>query len=175
MFRASSRHGLRPRFIVQTPPLLLVGHQIRTEASEFQDQYIAVRIVPGNRRRLSRRTFFAIHRRASRFRAVQELELPQHELDMNSEIRDTDVQRHPNSYRVTRGDLPALRTVVWTTGRNLSRQEQEETVEFSFDRPGLRIMDREPDGDDDEWIDEEWESDEDNSMDEDNSTDDDSS
>ena len=131
-----------------------------------------MRIIPGDRRRLSRRTFYAIRRRASRFRTVQELQLPQHELDRNVDIRNTDVQRHPRYYRVTRGDLPALRTVVWTPERNLSRQEQEETVEFSFDRPGLRIVDREPDTHDDEWTDDEGESDEDSTMDEDISTDD---
>ena len=90
---------------------------------------------------------------------------------MNVDIRNTDVQRHPRYYRVTRGDLPALRTVVWTPERNLSRQEQEETVEFSFDRPGLRIVDRVPNAHDDEWTDDEG-SDEDSTMDEDISTDD---
>jgi hypothetical protein len=39
-----------PRFLFQTPSIVLVARQIRAEASAFQDQYIAVRITLGTRR-----------------------------------------------------------------------------------------------------------------------------
>jgi hypothetical protein len=163
-------YGLLPRFLFQTPSILFVARQIHGEASAFLDQYIAVRItleprrllsggraVPNNRLLWLVNFFAAIRFRASRFRAVQELEIPQRVLDLNVRFKFR---------RLTHQILPALETVVWTPGRNLSQQVREETVRYTFDRSGLRIVDSEADvandgaGDDDEWIDDEGESDE---------------
>jgi hypothetical protein len=166
-----------PRFLFRTPSSLLVARQIHGEASAFQDQYIAVRITLGTSCRRLYRIFTAIRLRASRFRAVQELEIPQRALDQNVRVRDSDVQMHPYYRRVTQQDLPALETVVWTPGRNLSQQVREETVRYTFDRSVLRIVDREADvandgaGDDDEWTDDEGEPDEEDTKDKDDSGD----
>lgn len=109
------------RFLFRTPSLLFVSRQIRGEASAFQDEYIAVRITPETNHRL---LFNAIRLRASRFGAVEELELPQDALDKNVYIRTLRFQYY---FRLTRQDLPALETVVWTPGRIMSRRVREET------------------------------------------------
>lgn len=169
------------RFLLRTPSILLVARQIHGEASAFQDQYIAVRLrlepSPLLFPSVSNGIFVAIRLRASRFGAVQELEVPQPALDLNVDVRLSDVQRNPYYRRVTQQDLPALETVVWTPGRTLSQQEQEETVRYTFDRSGLRIVDSEADvasdgaGDDDEWTDDEEESDEEDTKGKDDSGD----
>lgn len=169
------------RLLLRTPSLLLVARQIHGEASAFQDQYIAVRITLDPRNPLLphefNSIFVAIRFRPSRFRAVQELEIPQLALDLNVDTRLSDVQRNPYYRRVTQQDLPALETVVWTPGRTLSQREQEETVRYTFDRSGLRIVDSEADvasdgaADDDEWTDDEEESDEEDTKGKDDSGD----
>lgn len=186
--REESRHAVYAfnrnlRFLLRTPSILLVARQIYGEASAFQDQYIAVRLTVEPRHLLIQSAFHAIfpaiHLRASRFRAVQQLEVPQFVLETNAYFRIIDRRRNRNSNspRVTQQDLPALETVVWTPGPFISQQEQEETVRYTFSRSGLRIVDREADvandgaEDDDEWIDDEGESDEEDTKGKDDSGD----
>lgn len=162
-----------PRLRFQIPSLLLVARQVHVEASAFLDQYIAVRVRAslGHRRLLDYAIFDFIYSRESSFRAVQELEIPQRLLDGNVNIA------FPYYTSFTQRHLPALETIVWTPGQNLSQREREETVRNTFGRSGLRIVDREAGvasdgaGDDDEWTDDEEESDEEDTKGKDDSGD----
>lgn len=129
------------RFFFLTPDLLLVSRQVYEEARGYVNKYIIIEMAPLSRLPSFEKLLDGMIQRASRFRKVEQLVIPQERLPQGDERRMVWHSGYvQNAFR-------ALKVVVWPNGGDhpKSRNDRETAVRLCFDRADLKLIDVECD------------------------------